>query len=180
MKKSTRTRKAVILVNTFAAAGYVLLHAAYAFFIGAIAWLLMFSTIGAKPYDTIIAPATPTSTDPANIGTYIALTAALILVAVLLALLAYLIGKWSAHILRHGMRVVKISRTHRNLFLTKGSLAIIPLIGFIWINVFYLGTDAAIPVLHAATILMALSAIIVFALELFVAKSLAVNPRDSW
>lgn len=180
MKKSTRTRKAVILVNTFAAAGYVLLHAAYAFFIGAIAWLLMFSAIGAKPYDTIIATAAPESTSSAGVGTYVALSAALILVMALLVLLAYLIGKWSAHILRHFMHTFSISRTHRNLFLAKGGLATIPLIGFIWINVFYLGTDAAIPVLHAATILMALAAIIVFALELFVAKSLAVNPRDSW
>jgi hypothetical protein len=180
MKKPQRTRKAVILVNTFAAAGYVCLLLAYTLFIGALAWLLIFSTLGAKPYTTILEDTASKAVVSGDMGAYFAVTMSVILVAVLSAILAYIIGKWSAHALKHFMYKTKISRTHRNLFLTKGSLAIIPLIGFIWLNVFYLGTDTAISILHVATILTALASIIIFALEFFIAKSLTVNPRDSW
>lgn len=180
MKKPQRTRKAVILVNTFAAGGYVSLLLAYTLFIGALAWLLVFSTLGAKTYTTILDTQGSQGANPADMGAYFAVTLAIILVITLSVVLAYLIGKWSAHLLKHLMHKMRISRTHRNLFLTKGSLAIIPLIGFIWLNVFYLGTDSALSILHISTIFTALVAIIAFALELFVAKSLTVNPRDSW
>ena len=180
MKKQQRTRKAVILVNTFAAAGYVFLLLAYTLFAGALAWLLLFTVPGSKPYTTIIASPLQDTAARSDLGVYFIAAASLVFVVVVLLLLSYFIAKWCAHMLRHFMYKMKIPRTHRHLFLVKGGLAMIPLIGFIWLNVFYLGADPALPILHIMSIFTALASVVIFGFELFVARSLTVNPRDSW
>ncbi len=177
-----RVRKAVVLVNTFGAVGYAFLLLSGALFGGALVWLFMSSSSVSGSVAVYDADATvPGGVAASDTMAFFALATSLFLLSLAVTVLfLYIFGKWGSRSVRHLMKWLRISSTHRNLFLTKGSLAIVPLLGFIWLNIFYAMPDIAIPTLHIASIAASLLAITCFLLQFFIARSLTVSPRDSW
>lgn len=173
----------VIIVNIFGASGYMLLCAAWAFFIAIAVALLIDPSIQALPTDITQNP-TNQNTDnssPALIvaGYVIAALMAAVSVVVIVTL-PYLIGKWGSKILRSLMKVLRIPYSQRQLFLTKSVLAVVPLIGLLIINGVFAPETITFAAVYVATVVVATLAIIVFFLQLLLARSLGVSADKTW
>jgi hypothetical protein len=180
----TRVRKAIVLVNTFGAVGYLLLLLCVVFFVAALAWLFLQSSAIPLSGEEIVTPGAydgPSQISPVGMSiAYIAAGIVAFLSLLLVILFPYFIGKWCAKIVRHLMKSLRIPLTRRNAFLTKGMLAMIPLVGFIGLNIVYEAPDITIPTLHIAAIVTSLLSIGCFLLQVYISRSLNVSVRDSW
>jgi hypothetical protein len=178
-----RVRKAVVLVNTFGAVGYLFLLLCAVFFISALAWLFLQSS-DVPLSGEVITPETQVSEggiSPAGMSVaYIVagIVAFLSMLAVILS--PYFVGKWSAKAIRWLMKNLRVPLSRRNIFLTKGMLAMVPLVGFIVLNVVYTAPDLTVPTLHIAAIVTSLLSMGCFLLQAFISRSLSVPIHDSW
>lgn len=173
-----------MLVNTCGAVGYLLLALTWVFFASAIVWLGMQSSLLTSPVDLnpsqtpVISQASPSFA--AQLTAY-TVTVAMVLTTIgLLLTLPYLVGKWGAHIVRQLMRIVRVPLTRRNLFLTKGMLAVTPLAGFILINLVSEPLDMTLPILHITAIVVGVVSIGCFWLQLATARALSLPMKDVW
>lgn len=182
MKK--RIRKALFLVNTFGAVGYFLMALAWTFFASAVLLLLMQSSVISGPTDVGLQDGAAQATGGGTMFIYIIAYGVTIIMGVLtlaiVLLLPYLIGKWGARAMRRLLGLCRIALSRQNLFLAKGLMNMVPLIGFIVLNLLYEPIDMTIPSVHVATIFLSLLSLGMFVAQLLAARSLAIAVKDMW
>lgn len=179
-----RVRKALLLVNTLGAVGYLMMVLAWTLFVAAILLLLMQSSVATLPAEITTSGAQPqTSADSMMLTQILAygITAVMVVVMIaILVLIPYMAGKWGAHVMRYLLKWCRVPLTRRHLFLAKGLAVMVPLIGFIGINIGYQPVDMTIPAVHITTIFVSLFSLAAFLLQLIVARSRNVDVKDMW
>jgi hypothetical protein len=181
MKK--RVRKALLLVNTFGAVGYLAMALAWLLFACVVLFLFMQSSVVTVPISSSAQEVVSSGGGDSLTLRIVAYAITVIMAAVtlfILFLLPYLIGKWGSRMMRHIMKWCRVEATRRNLFLTKGLVLIVPLIGFIILNFIYVPADMTIPTAHISTVFLALLSLACFLLQLVSARSLHIDIKHMW
>lgn len=169
------------LVNTIGTLGYLILMLGWLLLAVVIMILLVASSVIVIPPDTsqVIVSSAPAAT-PIVIGSYI-LTAIMVIVTIgVIVTLPYFIGKWSSRQLRRFMQAIRLVETRRTLFLTKCVVAVVPLFGFLLIQLFLDPGTMTFGTLHIATIVTAVLAIACFGFQLVLARRLRLSSSAMW
>jgi hypothetical protein len=179
----TRVRKAVVLVNSLGAAGYLFLALAWVMFAMAALWLIVQSSITTLPVDMATQPSSSVATTNNTATQIVTYSIGLVVVVVMVAFiisLPYLIGKWGSRVVRKLLRYFSITPGLRHVFLAKSLLAMVPLIGFVVIALRGEPADIALPLLHIISIVMSVAALGCFLLQLWAARVLSLPAKDVW
>lgn len=182
MKHSVR-REGV--VNIFGAAGYLLLFAAWTFFL-AVVLSFIFDGQGMGRADEVLAPSAESSSPSAPVGSiawvvgYILAGLAVLFSLVVLILLPYFVGKWGSKIVKAFMKVCRIDMTNRQLFFVKAIWAAVPLIGLMIILLTLRPEGMTFAVMYGVTVVLSILAIASYFVQAILARRLKISVDKLW
>lgn len=178
-----KTPKPIMLINICGALGYMFLLAVWTLFAAALLGVA-FDAIEVSSSKEVIeivdTPQGEASSPPAIVVSYV-FAAVLGLVSIGVVVTApYLIGKWGSRLVRGLMRLAKVDRTHGQVFLVKGLLAALPLLGLLLIHFLRMPEAITFAALYVACVGLAIISLVCFLVQLFLARRFNIPVDEVW
>lgn len=176
--------KRVLVTNAFGTIGYGLTIFSWLLFIGVLFLLLWQDSSFYTPVNQVVSgsqeASDPTmSTLAAGVGYAIAAVMAVISLGIIVVL-PYFVGKLSSKGLKMAMKHLKVEASKRHLFLMKCCVAALPLLGFFVVSLLYGEVDLTIALVHIATVATGVLAMVLFLVQLLLARHLKVSFAQLW
>lgn len=174
----------VIAVNIFGVIGYALLMTTWVLFVG-MAMLSFFQTPPVVPEEVVGGGLSVggNNAEPSQLivvlGYVFAVLAAIVAIGILLTF-PYFLAKWLARVLRWSMSKLKIETSRRHLFLAKGILATLPLLGFLALSVTAEPVSMVFSAVYIATVCLSVITMVLFFTQLLLARRLRVFADKTW
>lgn len=176
--------KTILGINICGALGYMFLLAVWALFVATVLGLL-FDAIEAAPSTVII----PNAEDqPSGAAPSSAVLVAGYVLAVVLGLISlgvavtapYFVGKWGSRFVRWLMKVAKIDVTRSQLFLVKGMLAALPLMGLLMIHFLMAPGSITFAALYASSVGLSAVSLVCFLVQLLLVRRFNIPVDKVW
>jgi hypothetical protein len=183
VNKHKRFQPRIVGVNVLGTIGYMFLLTAWVLLMAVIVALLMQRSIIVLPEVIIDTPPQPASMPISGltVGFASVVTAIVVLVSmVILVVFPYLVGRWSSRVLRRLSILARISPTKRHMFLIKGLVASIPLLGFLIIALVARDVTLTFAIIYSATVAASVIAILFFFVQLLIARALRLVVETIW
>jgi hypothetical protein len=182
VNKHKKFQPSIVGVNVLGVFGYMLVLTAWVLLVAVIVALLMQRNIVVLP--EVITDTPPAASSPISgltVGFASVVTAIMVLATlVVLIVFPYLVGKWSSRTLRRLSLLVKISPTKRHMFLVKGLVATIPLLGFLIIALVARDVTLTFAIVYSATVIASVVAIMFFFVQLLLARAFRLSDENVW
>lgn len=182
MRKISRR---VLVTNAFGTIGYGLTIFSWLLFIGVLFLLLWQDSSFYTPVNQIVPSSQEGSGDPSmsalatGIGYVVAAVMAVISLGIIIAL-PYFVGKVSSRGLKLAMKHLKVEPSKWHLFLMKCCVAVVPLLGFFVVSLLYAEVDLTIALTHIATVAIGVLAMVMFLVQLLLARHFKVSFTQLW
>lgn len=177
--------KRVLVTNAFGTFGYGLVIFSWLLFIGVLFLLLWQDSSFYTPVNEVVpgSEVTPGSGNMAGLATGIGYMVAAIMALISLGIiivLPYFVGKISSKWLKLAMKHLKVEPSKRHLFLMKCCVAAMPLLGFFVVSLLYGEITMTVALVHIATIITGVLAMVLFLVQLLLARRFKVSFTQLW
>lgn len=173
----------MIGVNVLGTVGYMLALTTWVMLVAVIVALLMQRNIIVLPETIVDTPSQPSSSSVSGltVGVTSVLAAIMVFVSlVVLIIFPYLVSKWSSRTLRRLLLLVKVLPTKRHMFLAKGIVTTVPLLGFLVIATVVQDVTMTFAIVYSATVTTSVVAIAFFFAQLLLARALHLADENIW
>ncbi len=173
-----------VMVNLIGAVGYMVLVAAWTLFL-AVLLSFWFDSYSAGQSGGILHPSPAKSVaNPPSTAVWVAgyiITGLVVIVTVaIVAMLPYFIGRWGSRLVKALMKLCRIDMTRRQLLLVRGILATIPVMGLMFIYLFFRPDDITFAAMYGGTVALSALTIGLFLLQTFLARRFKIDISRLW